>query len=557
VQGQLSEKLVPDLIREIAKKNSSGLLRLSRGKAIKAIFFESGAPTFAISNLTNEQLDHRLMKGGLATSEQIERAKAQAGKTQRLGPVLVEMGVLEDGQMRQLVRDQALDIIRSVFEWTQGDYAFDERIRAAHEVTLGLGAADVLLDGARHAAEIREVVDTIIPQDAVVLKAKANGNRAETGRLLPLESYILSRVESPIPVSEIGAMSGLGDADSQRAVCVLVAAGFLKLLDQNKDLDAEVSSHEEDESLERVREEVVRKLHFSDSADFYDLLGVTRHATTAEIKAAYYHLAKKYHPDRYHQRDTGDLRTKLEALFAMITQAYETLSQPVQRAVYDDRIRKALSSLSQPGARTTPLVAPQPAGTEGRVADGDWPVESTLKHSNGERINGDSPVPPSVEVPLAEPIVSKSNSSQLPPAQMAEVYYQQGRARFERKEYHAAVHLLREAIKLDPNRAPYYYHLGIALIRNPRTRREAERHLSKAAQLEPYNAQIRVKLGLLYKEAGLHKRAELYFREAVKMEPENRVAKRELGAEEARKKAAGGKLWKADIGGMAKRLFKK
>ncbi|HSE38808.1 MAG TPA: tetratricopeptide repeat protein, partial [Blastocatellia bacterium] len=163
---------------------------------------------------------------------------------------------------------------------------------------------------------------------------------------------------------------------------------------------------------------------------------------------------------------------------------------------------------------------------------------------------------PPVELPVAEPIASKAASSQLPPAQLADVYYQQGRARFERKEYHAAVHLLREAIKLDPNRAPYYYHLGIALIRNPRTRREAERHLSKAAQLEPYNAQIRVKLGLLYKEAGLHKRADLYFREALKMDPENRVAKREVGAEEARNKAAG-KIWKADIGGMAKRLFKK
>jgi curved DNA-binding protein CbpA len=400
------------------------------------------------------------------------------------------------------------------------------------------------------------VLDAIVPEGAVVFKAKTNGTRADTGRLIPLESYILSRIESPVPVSEIGAMSGLGDSDSQRAVCVLVAAGFLKLLEGDKVPDEDGSSSQEaDESLERVREEVARKLHFSGSADFYDVLGVTRQATMAEIKAAYYHLAKKYHPDRYHQRDTGDLRGKLEALFAMITQAYETLSQPVQRAVYDDRIRKASGSLPKPVGRTTPLAAPEPAVKEPRVADGDWPVESTLKPSDGEQFNGDSPVLPPVELPLTEPIPGKA-TSHLPPAQMAEVYYQQGRARFERKEYHAAVHLLREAIKLDPNRAPYYYHLGIALIRNPRTRREAERYLSKAAQLEPYNAQIRVKLGLLYKEAGLHKRADIYFREALKMDPENRVAKREVNAEEARSKAAG-RIWKADIGGMAKRLFKK
>jgi Flp pilus assembly protein TadD len=138
---------------------------------------------------------------------------------------------------------------------------------------------------------------------------------------------------------------------------------------------------------------------------------------------------------------------------------------------------------------------------------------------------------------------------------MAEVYYQQGRARFERKEYHAAVHLLREAIKLDSNRAPYHYHLGIALIRNPRTRREAEYHLSRAAQLEPYNAQIRVKLGLLYKEAGLTKRADQYFREALKMDPDNRVAIRETGGEAS--KAGGGSIWKSDLGSMAKKIFGK
>jgi Flp pilus assembly protein TadD len=140
---------------------------------------------------------------------------------------------------------------------------------------------------------------------------------------------------------------------------------------------------------------------------------------------------------------------------------------------------------------------------------------------------------------------------------MAEVYYQQGRARFERKEYHAAVHLLREAIKLDPSRAPYHYHLGIALIRNPRTRRDAEHHLAKAAELEPYNAQVRVKLGLLYKEAGLSKRADHYFREALQLDPDNRVARREMNIGESKNKSAAGSIWKADVGTIAKMIFKK
>ena len=532
---------------------------MSRAKTIKAVFFESGAPTFAISNLTNEQLDHKLMKEGLVTLEQIESAKVQAGKTQRLGPALVEMGVLEDEQMRKLVCDQVMSIMLSVFEWTQGDYSFDERIRASHEVTLSLGAADILLEGARHAADIQQVADLLVPQDSIVLRSKTPGLRADPVRLIPLESYILSRIDSATAVNEVGALSGLGDADAHRAVCVLVAAGFLRLLDRDKENDEEMAAREADESLERVREEVVRKLHFASSADFYDVLGVTRQATTAEVKAAYYHLAKKYHPDRYHQRDSGDLRIKLEAVFALITRAYDTLSQPAVRASYDDRIRKASGTLPAVPPKTPPLAGPEPAENEPRASDEGRVAASGPNLSNGQPTNTGSLPPPSVESPIAEALAGTAkNGPQLPPAQMAELCYQQGRARFERKEYHAAVHLLREAIKLDPSRAPYHYHLGLALIRNPRTRRDAELHLSKAAELEPYNAQIRVKLGMLYKEAGLSKRAEHFFREAIKMDPENRVAMRELSSEAARSKAAGGgSIWKSDFGTMAKKIFKK
>ena len=543
MQGQLGEKLLPNLIRELAQQNSSGLLRLSRGKVIKAIFFEDGAPTFAISNITTEQLDHKLVKEGLLSFEVIEQAKQRGEKTNRLGPVLVEMGLLEDAQMRKLVRDQAMGIILSLFEWTEGDYAFDRRIRTAHDVMLKLTAADVLLEGARRAAEVERAAEALAPHDGVVIRSTTNGLGADSGRLFPAESYILSRIESPTPVSEVGPLSGLGEADAHRAVCALIAAGFLKLAGRNGDLQDEADGQDE-ESLEHLREDVARKLHFSTTGDYYDVLEVTRQSTMAEIKAAYYHLAKKYHPDRYGRRDVGDLRNKLEALFALMTQAYDTLNQPAARAAYDEKIRANDQSR-----------VPTASGSESksydelRMPSGDLDAET-----QGEVVDATTAA---AAAPAAEAIpLARKTEPHLPPAQMAELYYNQGRARFERKEYHAAVHLLREAIRLDPTRAAYHFHLGIALIRNPRTRREAEGHLSKAAELEPYNAQIRAKLGLLYKQAGLLKRAEHYFHEALQLDPDNRVARRETNGGGLKTDLAAS-IWKSDVGTIAKRIFKK
>ncbi|HWP43022.1 MAG TPA: DUF4388 domain-containing protein, partial [Blastocatellia bacterium] len=214
MQGQLGEKLIPDLIREVSQKQASGLLRITRGKMIKAIFFEKGVPVFAISNLSNEQLDQKLLKEGLATSAQIERARQQAGKANQLGTTLVKMGILSEDRCRELVRSQVMGIILSLFEWREGDYVFDERIRAAHDVTLNKATADVLLEGARLAASNQEIAEAIAPAESIISRSKSNGTPQDSGNLMPVESYVLSRIETPTAVSEVGPLTGLPDAEA-------------------------------------------------------------------------------------------------------------------------------------------------------------------------------------------------------------------------------------------------------------------------------------------------------------------------------------------------------
>ena len=54
--------------------------------------------------------------------------------------------------------------------------------------------------------------------------------------------------------------------------------------------------------------------------DFYEVLGVNRQASQAEIKAAFKRMAMKYHPDR----NPGDKQA--EETFKLINEAYHTLS---------------------------------------------------------------------------------------------------------------------------------------------------------------------------------------------------------------------------------------
>jgi len=63
--------------------------------------------------------------------------------------------------------------------------------------------------------------------------------------------------------------------------------------------------------------------------DYYDVLGVPRSATDAEIKRAYRRLAKQYHPDR--NKGSPDA----EAKFKEVQEAYDVLSETDKRAQYD------------------------------------------------------------------------------------------------------------------------------------------------------------------------------------------------------------------------------
>jgi molecular chaperone DnaJ len=63
--------------------------------------------------------------------------------------------------------------------------------------------------------------------------------------------------------------------------------------------------------------------------DFYQILGVSKDASDAELKKTYRKLARKYHPDS----NPGDAAA--EAKFKEISEAYSVLSDAEQRAEYD------------------------------------------------------------------------------------------------------------------------------------------------------------------------------------------------------------------------------
>ncbi len=63
--------------------------------------------------------------------------------------------------------------------------------------------------------------------------------------------------------------------------------------------------------------------------DYYEVLGVERTASEAQLKSAFRKLAMQYHPDRNQGNKDAELH------FKELNEAYQALSDPQKRAAYD------------------------------------------------------------------------------------------------------------------------------------------------------------------------------------------------------------------------------
>jgi curved DNA-binding protein CbpA len=482
MEGKLAEHPLAELIREITAAGLTGALRLATERAKVAIYFESGKLVFATSNLRAHRLREVAKRNGLS-----EAHFAQfpiSGTDEELAAAMLKTRALEPETLASIRASQVSEVLRLALLWIDGTWKFEPRVRLADETRVEVDVNRLLLECARH-LPASFVAARLGNARSTYLKVE---NRGTTG-LLPAELVVLARAADSVTVNDLTAGSENDPEKDYRAIYALSLSGLLQRSDWPAALGAGPATISikapripskaadtvavENDDLAAVDNLFAR---LETAKDHYEVLDLAPLATAEEVKNAYHALARRFHPDRFHQSDPY-FRNKVESAFARIARAYETLSEQSLRSDYD--------------AQRSPKPAPHVRQKSAIPA----------KDSNG-----------------AKPAASTD-------ASRAETSFQHGLEALKRNRYDEGIRFLAEAAMLSPHEARYRAHYGHALIRHSNTRRIAESELQAALSLEPENGSYRVMLAELYKQLGLQRRAEGELKRALAGDPSNNAAR--------------------------------
>lgn len=530
-KGTLAEKPAPEIFREMAATGRSGVLRLAVDSKVRVVVFEDGRPVFAISNVPEDQLDVLLVRQRKITAEQATIAKRAVQKQEELGPKMIEMGIIDQDAAAAARIDQVERVVQNAMMSRDGEYLLDLAARVAREsrdVSIDAPIHQWLLDTARNISA--DAARVLLGPPDTLYTVVAN----DSIEMSPLDGFLLSRVATPMTVEDLHVTSGFPEEQSLPAIYALYAAGllvrdvdeFAALLSQAPPAEPSAAAAPA-RSIEEIHAELDHLVTSYKTIDFYQVLGVPRGIDSAEIKKAYYSLAKQYHPDPYqlYIAEDSSIREKLETIFAHIKRSYDTLKDGRTRADYDRRVG------ASPAPPPTPITPPPPQSAPARpVYAAAPPTPSTPSASRPVA----PPPSPATEParPAPPPAVASSPMPPPPdtndPVKLAEHNFQEGMRRFEHRDVMGAIQLFREAVRLNPAKGVYHNQLGQALATNPRWHKEAEKHLLEASRTDPMNVDVFLKLGQIYQESGLKKRAEAQYRAVLNIDPNHRIAKRAL-----------------------------
>ncbi len=334
-----------DAVRALARAvraRYTGAIAFEDSAGIRRVLFRDGDFVTAASGADNESLLMFLVQRGDLTSDnasKLGRKLPQFGR--HAGAALIAQGYLR--------QDELWNVLRAHAEWIVSRVASIDRGGASveREVPARLTTEPGVFGGATGAEVLLEVVRRVIPPADAIKRLGGAGTRLVVGPseallaecALPSEESEWVREAQTLTLAE--SLERTGSRDFATVLYALTELGVLRSASAPPKISPKTEppapDHLDDAAL-RARIGLRRAL--VDEGDYFALLGVSRDATSYDVKRAYTTLRREFEPERVLSAKTADLREDVDLILEVLEEAYDILSDQVRR----ERYRRALEA---------------------------------------------------------------------------------------------------------------------------------------------------------------------------------------------------------------------
>ncbi|HZM48922.1 MAG TPA: DUF4388 domain-containing protein [Vicinamibacteria bacterium] len=514
MNGALGEGVLPGLLRELYVGRKSGMLLLHRGPDRRGFRFRAGHIVNADTSVREDRMGEVLVRHGHLSAPDLKRAIGFAVRDgKKLGTVLVELGLIKADQIEDALALHVHEILAKVFSWNDGTYEFNEEDGTGPllgDTTLKVTTGELILEAARSVTDPDVVRYNLGDIDRILGLASDPLLRFQRVTLTPADGYVLSRVDGTLSAREIVGMISLPKDETHKSLFALLSTGMIEYLDlppkarpaakkksapvqlaaapvpelpliilppppTAEEAAAQAAEHAAVAQDDPRRMEILEAFAALKHHTHFQVLGLERTATEAQVKEAYFRLARRFHPDVHHDPALADLRDKIEAIFVRLGEAYEVLRNPRIRAKYESQLNP------------TPA-APAPAAP--------------------------APDPVDRETEAKEAAVAIKRASRLLSSEM----------------YWDAIQVLEPAVlrAVGKPRQEGRVLLARAYMKNVNWLKQGEELLQEVLKEDPKHAEACLLLAQIYRDQGLKARAAHMLRKAVELLPDNLEVRAEL-----------------------------
>jgi curved DNA-binding protein CbpA len=457
ISGLLKYYPLYDILMDLQRSDSTGILEIRRDLIYKEIYYEKGVMLFASSNSKEDRIEEIFLKTGKITIDQYYHAASIVAKDKKSqGKVFVDLGYLRPHEFIPAVKSQAEEIVLGLFVWEDGVVMFRETPMPANIIRLKLSASNLIFHGIKRIINPEYFKHISPPLDTVLYYSIEPINLFQDIVLSEKDKYVLSLLDGHLAMKDVLSISSLGSFQTLNILCALLVTRMIDIKEKGvlddrslEDIIGEPRSYVDEAFISKADDMYMYvKLQ---STDYYNILGIDRNATQAAIKKAYYKNAKEFHPDKHIHVTSESMKEKLSLIFSFNTKAYKILSDPKEKEKYDNSLK------------------------------------------------------------LLKPETKESNSD------IAKQRFAEGKKAFKNRLFSEAFNLFSQAVYLDGTVADYHFYLGLTHKHQNRLR-DAEKEINKAINIKPREARYVAEVGHIYLALGLILRAKSAFEKALKLD---------------------------------------